>query len=157
MECSLPDEADLVQLASALWPVLRGGLCFHLIGPVGAGKTAFVRQVLRAGGITGPVRSPTYTLVELYPFSNLYFYHFDLYRFFDPEEWVSAGFDELFTATSVTMVEWPEKAAGCVPPPDVTLQLAYAAQGRHFRAFASTPEGQVCLNAWKQSLQAPSQ
>lgn len=155
IDCQLPDEAALARLAHALWPVLAGGLCFHLTGPVGAGKTAFVRQVLRAGGIEGTVRSPTYTLVELYPFSNLYFYHFDLYRFFDPEEWFSAGFDDLLDTRSVAMIEWPEKAGTLVPQPDITLQIEYAPQGRHFRAFASTPKGQVTVNAWKQSLSQP--
>jgi tRNA threonylcarbamoyladenosine biosynthesis protein TsaE len=154
IDCLVPDEAVLTVMARALWPVLRGGLVFHLQGPVGAGKTAFVRQVLRAGGIQGPVRSPTYTLVELYPFSNLYFYHFDLYRFFDPDEWTGAGFDEMFGSGSVAMIEWPEKAGSLLPASDITLQIDHAPQGRHFRAFASTPEGQVCLTAWKQSLPA---
>ena len=148
----LPGEASLADLARALWPALSGGLVFHLQGPVGAGKTAFVRQVLRAGGIQGPVRSPTYTLVEGYPFSSLYLYHYDLYRFFDAGEWYAAGFDELFGPQSVALIEWPEKGGTAVPSADITLQIDYAPTGRQFRAFASTPEGQVCLNAWKQLI-----
>lgn len=151
----MADEAALTSLAFALWPALSGGLCFHLTGPVGAGKTAFVRQVLRAGGIAGPVRSPTYTLVEVYTVSNLYFYHFDLYRFFDPDEWHSAGLGDLLGPQSVAMIEWPEKAGDAVPPADVTLQIDYAPQGRQFRAFASTPKGQACITQWKHNLPPP--
>lgn len=150
----LPDETALQRAAAALWPALEGGLCIALQGPVGAGKTAFVRQLLRAAGISGLVRSPTYTLVELYTISNLYLYHFDLYRFFDPEEWYSSGFDEFFNPQSVALVEWPEKAGAALPPADLTLSLDYADKGRHLQAEAHSAKGLSCLKKWKEVLAA---
>src|SRR4029450_3009308 len=87
----LPDgpatEAAGARLASALHP----GMIVTLSGELGTGKTTLVRGALRALGWQGRVKSPTYTLVEHYPFSSLYFYHFDFYRFADPSEWETAG------------------------------------------------------------------
>ncbi len=148
----LPDEAALHGVAAALWKVLSGGLVFYFQGPVGAGKTAFIRQVLRSAGIKGAIRSPTYTLVELYTQSNLYLYHYDLYRFFDPFEWVSSGFDEFFNNASVAFIEWPEKAQGVLPPADILVAMDYAGDGRSFNATALSQKGLQCLISWKNEL-----
>jgi tRNA threonylcarbamoyl adenosine modification protein YjeE len=95
-----------------------------------------VRGVLRALGWEGPVKSPTYSLVEYYPFSSLYLYHFDFYRFADPREWETAGLSDSFRDDSACLVEWPERVAGLLPPPDVALTLAYpsAQPGRRLDA-----------------------
>ncbi len=92
-----------------------------LHGDLGTGKTTVVRGALRALGWTGPVKSPTYTLVEHYPFSSLYFYHFDFYRFADPSEWETAGFADCFRDDAVCLVEWPERVAGLLPPADIDV------------------------------------
>ena len=85
------------------------------------------RGCLRALGWSGPVKSPSYTLVEHYPLSSLYFYHFDFYRFADPSEWETAGLADCFRDDAVCLIEWPERVAGLLPPPDLALTLAHPA------------------------------
>jgi len=86
-----------------------------LQGELGTGKTTFVRGLLRARGIRGAVKSPTYTLVEHYPISSLYFFHFDFYRFTNPNEWDSAGMSDYFRDDAVCLVEWPERVGDRLP------------------------------------------
>ncbi len=117
-------------------------------GDLGSGKTTLVRGVLRAVGVEGPVKSPTYTIVEHYAVSSLYFYHFDFYRFMSPDEWDSAGVSEYFRHDAVCLVEWPERVAGLLPAPDIRLSLSYSARaGRDLRADAFTPAGARCVSA----------
>jgi tRNA threonylcarbamoyladenosine biosynthesis protein TsaE len=121
-------------------------------GDLGAGKTTLVRALIRALGHAGAVKSPTYSLVEVYVISSLYLYHFDFYRFESPEEFLDAGFDEYFSDTSVCLVEWPERAQGCVPPPDLRLRLHHADFGRLLEAVADTPKGAQCLTKLQSAL-----
>lgn len=93
----------------------------ELHGPLGAGKTTFVRHLLRALGVTGRIKSPTYAVLEPYVVDGLAISHFDFYRFSDPREWLDAGFRDLFAAPGLKLVEWPEHAAGMLPPPDLRL------------------------------------
>lgn len=122
-----------------------------LRGDLGTGKTTLVRGMLRAGGVEGTIRSPTYTLVEHYPVSTLYFYHFDFYRFADPGEWETAGLADCFRDDSVCVVEWPERVAGLLPPPDLRLTLSHPAdprvEGRRLALAAQTENGERCLIA----------
>jgi tRNA threonylcarbamoyladenosine biosynthesis protein TsaE len=143
----LPDEAASIALAGQLAPCLAPGMVVYLDGDLGAGKTTLVRAMLRALGHTGPVKSPTYTLVEVYVFSSLYWYHFDFYRFNHPEEFVDAGLAEYFRSDSVCLVEWPDKAAGHVPAADLVVALAFAGSGdgRSATLSARSPEGERCL------------
>ena len=120
-----------------------------LSGDLGAGKTTLVRGLLRELGWQGPVKSPTYTLVEYYPFSSLYFYHFDFYRFADPEEWETAGLAELFRRDSACIVEWPERVANLLAPPDLSIVLTHAGDGRDISATSNTADGDRCLAALK--------
>lgn len=118
-----------------------------LQGDLGTGKTTLVRGVLRARGIEGPVKSPTYTLVEHYPVSSLYFYHFDFYRFMSADEWDDAGFSEYFRDDSVCLVEWPERVAGLLRAPDLALSLSYGTpDGRELVVAAHSPAGERCLS-----------
>ena len=148
----LPDEAATMRLGEALAPLLRPGLVIYLEGDLGAGKTTLVRSMIRALHHAGPVKSPTYSLVEVYVISSLYLYHFDFYRFESPEEFLDAGFDEYFNDTAVCLVEWPERADGCVPSPDLRLRLHHAGLGRVLEALADSPEGTQCIkglaSAW---------
>jgi tRNA threonylcarbamoyladenosine biosynthesis protein TsaE len=143
----LPDEAATQRLGGCLAPLLGGGMVVFLEGDLGAGKTTLVRALIRALGYAGPVKSPTYSLVEVYVFSSLYLYHFDFYRFESPEEFLDAGFGEYFNDTAVCLVEWPERAQGSVPSPDLRLRLHHAGLGRIVEAVADTPEGTQCIKA----------
>ena len=88
------------RVGAALARALEGGMVVFLRGDLGTGKTTLVRGALRELGWTGSVKSPTYALVEYYPFSKLYLYHFDFYRFADPSEWDTAGLAECFRSDS---------------------------------------------------------
>jgi tRNA threonylcarbamoyladenosine biosynthesis protein TsaE len=141
----LPDESSTLALGAALAHVLEPGLTFHLSGELGAGKTTLVRGVLRELGHTGPVKSPTYTLVEVYEVSRLHFHHFDFYRFHDPREWIDAGFRETFNGRNVSLIEWPEKALGQLPPADVEIVLESSNSGRNASLRSRSPRGRECL------------
>ncbi|MBQ2648160.1 tRNA (adenosine(37)-N6)-threonylcarbamoyltransferase complex ATPase subunit type 1 TsaE [Achromobacter sp. SIMBA_011] len=149
----LPDEAATEALARQLAPLVSGretglaGACIHLQGDLGAGKTAFSRALLRECGITGRIKSPSYALLESYKVSNLYFYHLDFYRFSDSREWLDAGFRDLLREDAVVLIEWPERAEGLLPPPDLQISLSYAGQGRDVTLTAHTARGQTWLNA----------
>src|SRR6185295_2141170 len=108
LNVALADEPATLALGAALAPQARPGRVLHLSGELGAGKTTLVRGLLRALGHAGRVKSPTYTLVELYAVSGLSFYHFDFYRFRDPSEWLSTGFRDAFNPENLCVVEWPE-------------------------------------------------
>jgi len=128
-------------------PGPKAGGRIHLRGELGAGKTAFTRALLRASGVTGRIKSPSYALLESYKVFNLYFYHFDFYRFGDPREWLDAGFRDAFRDDAVVVIEWPERAADLLPAPDLEVFLAYAEQGRDADLHAHTVRGQLWLNA----------
>ena len=141
----LPDEAATLALGAALGQALEPGLSIHLVGELGAGKTTLVRGVLRGLGWGGPVKSPTYTLVELYEVSRLILHHFDFYRFHDPREWSDAGFRESFNGRTVSLIEWPGKAGGLLPPPDVEIVLESSGEGRNASLHSHSARGQKCL------------
>lgn len=138
-------------LGAALARQLGPGMRVYLSGPLGSGKTALVRAVLLALGHTGRVRSPTYTLVEIYVFSGYIAYHFDFYRFNDPAEWREAGLDEHFNASSLCLVEWPEKASGVLPVPDLMVRIDFSAsedpQARTVVIEGLSERGTSCLDA----------
>lgn len=149
LSLTLPDESATLNLGARLAAVLRPGMTVYLSGDLGAGKTTLVRGLLRSLGFRGRVKSPTYTLVELYEISSLNLYHFDLYRFADPVEWAEAGFREYFNAGSICLVEWPEKAEGLLPEPDLALRLSWAGEGRQAGLVAYTEAGRRCIASLK--------
>ena len=133
------------------------GLVVYLEGPLGAGKTSLVRAMLRALGHSGAVKSPTYALVELYNFSRLCFYHFDFYRFNDPEEFFDAGFAEYFREDAVCCVEWPDNAAGVLPPADLVVRFEIKSGVRDIFLQAGSAKGEACLNRLDCPTLAPAQ
>lgn len=152
LSLSLTSESDTEQLAARLAPLVQGGGRLYLHGNLGAGKTTLARALLRKCGIQGRIKSPTYTLVEVYKNSSLYCYHFDFYRFEDPREWLDAGFRDMLLSSALILVEWPEKAGNLLPPADLHITLSVAG-GEHRLAVlaASSATGQ----AWISTLRLP--
>lgn len=146
-----PDEAATERYAQALAqrPALRRAL-IELHGDLGAGKTSFVRHLLRALGVQGRVKSPSYAVVEPYTVSDalgeLNIWHFDLYRFADPREFEEAGFRDLLASPGLKLIEWPEKAQGALPQPDLALHIqAKGNDSRHVQAVAFSSVGQELI------------
>ncbi|MGZ5036645.1 MAG: tRNA (adenosine(37)-N6)-threonylcarbamoyltransferase complex ATPase subunit type 1 TsaE [Usitatibacter sp.] len=155
LKIPLPDEHATLALGAALGLALEPGLVVHLRGELGAGKTTLVRGALRALGYAGAVKSPTYTLVEVYDVSRLHLHHFDFYRFRDPKEWSDAGFRESFNGRTTSLIEWPERAAGQLPPADLDIALELRGTGRSAELTSSSPAGRKCLARLEAGL-APS-
>ena len=145
--CHLADDAATLAFGARLAPHLTAGLTVYLEGDLGAGKTTLVRAMLRALGYAGRVKSPTYTLVESYTLPAFELYHFDLYRMHDPREWLDAGFRDLGDGQAVSLIEWPEKGAGWLPPPDVVIRLRVASEGRDVEYEATSAPGTRFLEA----------
>jgi len=124
-----------------------GRAFIELHGDLGAGKTTFVRHLLRALGISERVKSPTYTVMEPHEANGIAIYHFDFYRFNDPREWEDAGFRDVFAGPGLKLAEWPEKAAGLLPTADLVIRIeADADETRHVTLKAQTPLGQELLS-----------
>jgi tRNA threonylcarbamoyladenosine biosynthesis protein TsaE len=98
-------------------------------------------------GWIGAVKSPSYGLVEHYVVSSLYFYHFDFYRFGDPDEWRYTGFAEYFRPDSVCVIEWPERIGPWLPQSDLEARLEHADPGRTIIVRATSAAGRACLEA----------
>ncbi len=165
---ALPTEADSAALGAALADLVGdvfvdppdGGFTIHFSGDLGAGKTTVVRALLRGLGVAGRIKSPTYTLVEPYVVETtktiesrrgvkLNCYHFDFYRFEDPQEWLDAGFRDLFSDAALRLVEWPERVVGDggarLPAPDLRVRLDPAGDGRVATIDAATGRGAAWL------------
>jgi tRNA threonylcarbamoyladenosine biosynthesis protein TsaE len=140
----LADETATLQFGAELAEAIQPGLVIHLSGDLGAGKTTLARGLLRALGHHGRVKSPTFALVEVYELSRLYFYHFDFYRFDEPNDWAAAGFRDYFTPESVCLIEWPEKAP-TLPPADIHIAIRIAGDGRIVEWRTGTEVGSLCL------------
>jgi tRNA threonylcarbamoyladenosine biosynthesis protein TsaE len=124
------------------------GAVLYLQGELGAGKTTCVRSLLRTLGVTGLVRSPTYTLVEAYYLATLTCVHVDLYRLQSLTEVDELGLRDLVEPGSLIMVEWPEKGGVALPPADLDLTLRYAGEARQAALSAKTLLG----TEWLQNL-----
>jgi tRNA threonylcarbamoyladenosine biosynthesis protein TsaE len=152
--CATEDETGAVAARLARSPALaHATLALH--GDLGAGKTTFVRHLLRALGVQGRIKSPTYAVVEPHqaPGSpgwpgGLSIAHFDFYRFADPRELEEAGLRELFADPGLKLVEWSEKAGTLMPLPDLSLELtAQDDEQRRLVATAHSAVGMRLLEA----------
>ena len=144
-----PDEAATQAFAQALARCPALGQAFiTLHGDLGAGKTTFTRHLLQALGVSGRIKSPTYTIVEAYERPGLAMWHFDFYRFNDPQEWEDAGFRDIFASPGLKLAEWPQKAQGLLPPPDLDLRIHASDDGqRQVQATAYSGCGLALLRA----------
>ena len=147
---TLADEVATVAFAARLAPKIKPGMVIYLHGNLGAGKTTLVRALLYAMGYIGRVKSPTYTLLELYQVGRLHLRHFDLYRFHDASEWDAAGFRDEFDRQNVCLVEWPKKAQGLVPQADMEITLEILSSetvcnSRNIEVRAISQTGRECL------------
>ncbi|MBI3368284.1 MAG: tRNA (adenosine(37)-N6)-threonylcarbamoyltransferase complex ATPase subunit type 1 TsaE [Burkholderiales bacterium] len=139
-----PDESACEAFARGLasHPAI-GDAFIELLGPLGAGKTTFARHLLRALGVAGRIKSPTYAVMEPYVLADgRAASHFDFYRFNDPREWLDAGLRDVFAAPGLKLAEWAEKAEGLLPPPDLRIAIEpIDEQARQVRVDAFTPRG----------------
>lgn len=141
----LPDPAATDALAAEFAHVRPASAVVHLQGDLGAGKSSFARAFLRALGVTGAIRSPTYTLVERYPLGDgREALHLDLYRIGDAGELEFLGIEPELAA--LWLIEWPERGTGgALPTPDLHIALAIEGEGRQLIATAQSPDGQAWL------------
>ncbi len=132
-------------LGATFASVIAGGGVIFLHGPLGAGKTTWVRGFLHARGYTGAVKSPTYTLVESYPLADGLVHHFDLYRLGDPEELEYMGIRDYFSDDMLCLVEWPERGAGVIGRADIELTLSYRGSERELTVCATSEKGRKII------------
>lgn len=124
-------------------------LIVALCGPLGAGKTTLARAMVQALGHNGVVKSPTYTLVEPYD-TQPPVWHMDLYRLEAPEAFEDLGLEP---ESGLWLVEWPERAAGFLPPIDLEIALEYQDTGRQLALTATSPRGQRALQCFSNGLE----
>ncbi len=131
-------EVEMLALGAQLAGELGGGQVWTLAGDLGAGKTTLVRGMLRGLGFSGRVKSPSYGLVESYELGRIVVHHLDLYRLSDPGELDFIGLEDLLDETSVLLVEWPERAAGRLPPVTTRLWIGIDGEGRWIEIDSGT-------------------
>ncbi|MEL0635792.1 tRNA (adenosine(37)-N6)-threonylcarbamoyltransferase complex ATPase subunit type 1 TsaE [Marinomonas sp. TI.3.20] len=138
-------EESMESLGASLANALKGGAVVYLEGDLGMGKTTIVRGILRGLGYEGPVKSPTYTIVEPYDFVGLEVFHFDLYRVTNAEELEYMGIRDYFSAAGLCLIEWAEMGVGVLPEADVVVSLALLPQGRKVSITSNTERGNSAL------------
>ena len=155
MELRLVDASATEALGAALARGYRavtdsmasvGSLVVYLEGELGAGKTTCVRSLLRTLGVSGLIRSPTYTLVELYELGTLSCVHVDLYRLHGPAEVDELGLRDYQASGCLLLVEWPEKGGAALPPADLVVSLRYDGDSRTCRLVALSTLGRELLS-----------
>ena len=144
----LADEAAMVAFGGQLARITQGHGVIFLEGDLGAGKTTLSRGIIRGLGHVGAVKSPTFTLVEPYEIGEVRAFHFDLYRLVDPEELEYMGIRDYFEDDALCLIEWPDKGAGFLPKPDLTITISPHNAGRSLKVSAQGPRGE----AWCEAL-----
>lgn len=139
-------EESMESLGATVSSAFKSGAVVYLEGDLGMGKTTLVRGVLRGLGHMGPVKSPTYTIVEPYELSDIEVFHFDLYRVSDAEELEFIGIRDYFSDGSLCLIEWAEMGRGILPEADLIVSLSLIRQGRHVVIEGITEKGLVAIN-----------
>ncbi len=146
---SAPDESSMNKLAARFSSCLTAPLLVTFQGEIGAGKTTFIRAMLRAMGITGPIKSPTFSLVESYTYNHLLIHHFDLYRIQDEVELEYLGFRDFFSSNAICCIEWPERTSFCLSLADIACSFSMEGLGRRLNFNALTAAGENVLASMK--------
>jgi tRNA threonylcarbamoyladenosine biosynthesis protein TsaE len=123
--------------------VTQGHGIVFLDGDLGAGKTTLSRGIIRGLGHVGSVKSPTFTLVEPYEIGEIRAFHFDLYRLVDPEELEYLGIRDYLEDDALCLIEWPQKGAGFLPKPDLTITISPHDSGRSLSLLPQSPRGET--------------
>jgi len=145
VKIEVADAAAMESLGAQLAQARTAGI-IYLKGDLGAGKTTLARGFLRALGYAGRVRSPTYTLIEPYPFDSWAVYHLDLYRLSDARELEDLGLRDLLEEQALLLVEWPERGSGVLPPADLLITIEHRGEGRRVTLEAATGTGQRLIS-----------
>ncbi|PSS57553.1 tRNA (adenosine(37)-N6)-threonylcarbamoyltransferase complex ATPase subunit type 1 TsaE [Pseudomonas sp. BBP2017] len=139
----LADEEAMVRFGARIAEVTKGHGVIFLEGDLGMGKTTLSRGIIRGLGHQGAVKSPTFTVVEPYEIGEIRAFHFDLYRLVDPEELEYIGIRDYFENDALCLFEWPQKGAGILPKPDLTITISSQASGRSLNLSPQGARGEA--------------
>ena len=137
----LEDESATLAVGQALARSVTGQELITLSGDLGSGKTTLARSLIQSLGHSGPVKSPTFTLVETYRIGHLSLAHFDLYRLGDPEELEYLGIRDYLDGSTLCLIEWPEQGQPLLPEADLALTLEHKGRSRQFSWQANSSLG----------------
>ncbi|WP_077045393.1 tRNA (adenosine(37)-N6)-threonylcarbamoyltransferase complex ATPase subunit type 1 TsaE [Pseudomonas sp. KK4] len=138
----LADEEAMTALGARIAQITQGHGLIFLEGNLGMGKTTLSRGIIRGLGHVGAVKSPTFTLVEPYEIGDIRAFHFDLYRLVDPEELEFLGIRDYFEDDALCLIEWPDKGAGFLPKPDLTITISPQDSGRSLNILSQGSRGE---------------
>ena len=139
----LADEQAMSDFGTRIARVTQGHGLIFLVGNLGMGKTTLSRGIIRGLGNVGAVKSPTFTLVEPYEIGDIRAFHFDLYRLVDPEELEFLGIRDYFDDDALCLIEWPDKGAGFLPKPDLTITISPQDSGRSLNILSQGSRGEA--------------
>lgn len=139
----LADEQAMSDFGARIARVTQGHGLIFLEGNLGMGKTTLSRGIIRGLGHVGAVKSPTFTLVEPYDIGDIRAFHFDLYRLVDPEELEFLGIRDYFEDDALCLIEWPDKGAGFLPKPDLTITISPQDSGRSLKILSQGSRGEA--------------
>lgn len=148
----LADEEAMTAFGARIAQTTQGHGLIFLEGNLGMGKTTLSRGIIRGLGHVGAVKSPTFTLVEPYEIGDVRAFHFDLYRLVDPEELEFLGIRDYFEDDALCLIEWPDKGAGFLPKPDLTITISPQDSGRSLKILSQGSRGE----AWCAALASES-
>jgi tRNA threonylcarbamoyladenosine biosynthesis protein TsaE len=139
----LADEQAMSDFGARIARITQGHGLIFLEGNLGMGKTTLSRGIIRGLGHVGAVKSPTFTLVEPYEIGDIRAFHFDLYRLVDPEELEFLGIRDYFEDDALCLIEWPDKGAGFLPKPDLTITISPQDSGRSLKILSQGSRGEA--------------
>ncbi|QTD33989.1 tRNA (adenosine(37)-N6)-threonylcarbamoyltransferase complex ATPase subunit type 1 TsaE [Pseudomonas fluorescens] len=139
----LADEQAMSDFGARIARITQGHGLIFLEGNLGMGKTTLSRGIIRGLGHVGAVKSPTFTLVEPYEIGDIRAFHFDLYRLVDPEELEFLGIRDYFEDDALCLIEWPDKGAGFLPKPDLTITISPQDSGRSLTILSQGSRGEA--------------